>query len=80
MLKFCENTRSWCAQLQSHPFQKNTNHEGWIFYGAGDGIRVGLQNLFNDTSTEAQILASQLELLKSHLGVNNLREAYVYQA
>ena len=50
-----------------------------MLLGAGEGIRVGLQNLFNDTSEEAQILASQLELLKSHLGVNSLKEAYVYQ-
>lgn len=32
--------------------------------GAGVGIRVGLQNLFNDNSEEAKLLAFQLELLK----------------
>lgn len=35
---------------------------------AGDGIRVGLQNLFNDNSDKAKLLAFQLELLKNHLG------------
>jgi len=32
---------------------------------AGDGIRVGLQNLLNDNSAEAKLLAFQLEALKS---------------
>ena len=36
--------------------------------GAGDGIRVGLTSLFNDSSEEAKLLAYQLELLKNHLG------------
>lgn len=41
-----------------------------FFYGAGDGIRVGLQKLFNDSSEEAKLLAYQLGLLKNHLGGN----------
>ena len=35
---------------------------------AGNGIRVGLQNLLNDNSEEAKLLTFQLELLKNHLG------------
>ena len=40
--------------------------------GAGVGIRVGLLNLFNDTSEEAKLLAFQLDLLKQHLGEEKL--------
>lgn len=32
----------------------------------GDGIRGGLQNLFNDSSEEAKLLAFQLQLLNNH--------------
>jgi len=35
--------------------------------GAGNGIRVGLQKLFNDQNEEAKLLVFQLELLKNHL-------------
>lgn len=45
-----------------------------VSLGAGVGIRVGLQNLFNDNSDEAKLLAFQLQLLKSHLG-NNFQSA-----
>ena len=34
---------------------------------AGDGIRVGLQNLLNDNSEEAKLLGFQLEMLNNHL-------------
>jgi hypothetical protein len=36
---------------------------------AGNGIRVGLQNLFNDTNLEANTLGDQLSLLKNHLAI-----------
>lgn len=39
--------------------------------GAGNGIRVGLQRLFNDQNEEAKMLVYQLELLKSHLCTAN---------
>jgi len=38
--------------------------------GAGNGIRVGLQNLFNDQNVEGKLLAFQLELLRNHLENN----------
>lgn len=38
--------------------------------GAGEDIRVGLQNLFNDSSEEAKLLAYQLSLLNNHLNSN----------
>ena len=44
----------------------------WRNSGAGVGVRVGLLNLFNDTSEEAKLLAFQLDLLKQHLGVEKL--------
>ena len=37
-------------------------------FGAGSGVRVGLKDYFNDQNEEAKTLASQLELLKNHLG------------
>lgn len=38
----------------------------------GDGIRVGLHALLNDSNDEAKVLTFQLEALKNHLasGVN----------
>lgn len=35
--------------------------------GAGDCIRGVLQNLFNDSSEEARLLAFQLSVLQNHL-------------
>ena len=44
--------------------------KGLKAFGAGNGIRVELQNLFNDNKEEAKLLAYQLELLKNHLSSN----------
>ena len=43
-------------------------------FGAGNGIRVGLRNLFNDQNEEAKLLAGQLDLLKNHLKVSSFLE------
>jgi hypothetical protein len=53
--------------LISPIFQYIQHFEGSaIPSGAGSGIRVGLQNLFNDDSEESKLLALQLDLLKQH--------------
>lgn len=38
--------------------------------GAGDGIRVGLQSLFNDQNQEGKSLANQLDILRNHFTQN----------
>ena len=35
-----------------------------------EGIRVGLQKLFNDQNEEVKLLVSQLEVLRNHILVN----------
>lgn len=47
---------------------KQANYNLPVSLGAGAGIRVGLQQLFNDNSEEAKLLAFQLQLLKDYLG------------